>query len=227
MNNIDIEKICINIKGESKENLVKLYNYLTKHSELYRNNINTFLNTYLNYVNDGFSLQLQGVWVLKPNCTKIILTIEEFLKLDPYNTTKNVNIPMGQSTSKEDKEVKQITIFKKYELPKVKRTVTICVTIDQTIVKAGYAVLAPGDKYNKELAEKISFGRAVSDRTNMVEMQCGFGMDKKYIVYAIADDLAKQIDNGKFVIKGIKEDKESKLKGFTRYPEETVDSNLG
>lgn len=119
------------------------------------------------------------------------LTIGEFLKLDPYNKLKHKNM----------------TIFKKYELPKINRTVTICVTIDKTIVKAGYAVLAPGDKYNKELAEKISFGRAVSDRTNMVEMQCGFGMDKKYVVYAIADDLAKQIDNGKFVIKGIKDSK--------------------
>lgn len=211
MNNIDINEIGIIIKRESKENLIKLYNYLIKHSKLYRDTIESFLYNYQDFTGK-YSLKFkEGIWILHCPFDVKLLSIEEFLKLDPYNTTKNVNIPMEQSTPKKDKEIKQLTIFKKYELPTVKRTVTICITIDQTIVKAGYAVLAPGDKYNEELAQKISFGRAVSNRTNMLEMQCGFGMDKKYIVYAIADNLAKQIDNGKFVIKGIKDNKPKKL----------------
>ena len=224
MNNIDINEIGIIIKNESRENLIKLYNYLSKHSELYRNTIESFLFSYQD-IRGNYILKFKvDIWILHHPFNLKLLSIEEFLKLDPYNTTKNVNIPMEQSTPKEDKEVKQLTIFKKYELPTVKRTVTICITIDQTIVKAGYAVLAPDDKYNEELAQKISFGRAVNDRTNMVEMKCGFGMDKKYIVYAIADNLAKQIDNGKIVIKGIKEDK---LKGYITYSEKTFDPNVG
>lgn len=222
------ESIAIKLVDATSIDLGALFIYLKKASskhlcKMFHTDQILFTHAYINNTYN-YLIYSDNNWrgIVSLNNRSITVSISKFLELDIYNLNK-----VMKDEQKEKEPTKQLTIFKKYELPTVKRTVTICIMIDQTIVKAGYAVLAPGDKYNEELAQKISFGRAVNDRTNMVEMQCGFGMDKKYIVYAIADNLAKQIDNGKFVIKGIKEDKKSKLKGFISYPEETVDSNVG
>lgn len=86
------------------------------------------------------------------------------------------------------------------------REVTIVVVIkDNDSVGAGYSVKVPEDKANPELAEKIAFGRAMNLKTNLTpEMVMGLGMSRKYILYAIAENLLKRIEAGTIQIKGIK-----------------------
>lgn len=84
-----------------------------------------------------------------------------------------------------------------------KRNLTIVVMISEAEVRAGYSIKVPEDKQNSELGEKIATGRALSDRTNLVDMVCGIGMNKKYILYSIAEHLIRQVQRGTIQIKGI------------------------
>lgn len=84
------------------------------------------------------------------------------------------------------------------------RKLTIVVAIVDDEVRAGYSVKLPSCKKNPELAKTIALGRAMSDRTNLVDMEVGEGMDKKFILYAIAEHLIKRIEGGSLKIKGIR-----------------------
>lgn len=71
-------------------------------------------------------------------------------------------------------------------------------------LRVGYSVRLPSDKKYEELALKIATGRAMSDKTNLVDMTVGIGMDKKYIIYAVLEHVLRQIGRGTIAIKGIK-----------------------
>ena len=111
------------------------------------------------------------------------------------------------SNSKNNKIMQTLSVTKTetVQIGKKKREITITVLVDNGRVRAGYSVRNPEDKKtNPELAKQISTGRALSDKTNLVDMTIGVGMDRKYILYAIAEQLFREIGSGKIQIKGIK-----------------------
>ena len=91
------------------------------------------------------------------------------------------------------------------------RTVTVALVIDSTgDIRAGYSVLNEGDEFNKDLGKTISLGRAMNDKTNLFK-------DKKYVLSVplekdygrlilkhLADVVLRDIQDGKYQIKGIK-----------------------
>lgn len=99
-------------------------------------------------------------------------------------------------------------VFKKQKVKinkKIIRDITLVVLIDSDgLIRAGYSIKLPEDKENVELAKKIAIGRAMSDRTNLIDMEVGEGMDEKYILYAIAEHLIRKIEFGSIKIKGVK-----------------------
>lgn len=56
----------------------------------------------------------------------------------------------------------------------------------------------------KKIAIKIARGRALNERTNLVDMEVGKGMGEKYIMYAIAESIIRKIKFGSIKIKGVK-----------------------
>lgn len=109
--------------------------------------------------------------------------------------------------TKEDKpkfKDMQITKTEKLKINGKVRNVTIVVLNEGKTVKAGYSVRMPGDKANEELGVTIALGRANKESTNLVDMKLGKGLDKKFILYAIAEDLLKKIERGIIEIKGVK-----------------------
>lgn len=87
----------------------------------------------------------------------------------------------------------------------VKREVTIVAVIENGEVISGYSVRLPEDKENKELAEKIALGRARKEKTNLTpDSELGEGLQKKYIIHAIVDNLFLKIERGVIKIKGVK-----------------------
>lgn len=90
------------------------------------------------------------------------------------------------------------------EIKGKQRDLTVAVILQDNIVYAGYSVRMPEDKKIEGLSEKIAEGRALKAKTNLVDMQMGKGMDKKYILYAIANQLITEIVEGKTEIKGVK-----------------------
>ena len=127
------------------------------------------------------------------------ITIEQFRQLiNPQNQTQDITMKNA---------VKPISISKTETvlIGKKKREITITVLIQDGKVRAGYSIRNPEDKKtNPELAKQISTSRALSDKTNLVDMIIGLGMDRKYILYAIAEQLFREIGSGKIQIKGIK-----------------------
>ena len=128
------------------------------------------------------------------------ITIEQFRKhvLKLNNTQQEI---------KEQNIMKNLSVTKTQtvQIGKKKREITITVLSDLGKVRAGYSVRNPEDKKsNPELAKQISTGRAMSDKTNLVDMNLGRNMDKKYILYAIAEQLFREIESGKIQIKGVK-----------------------
>lgn len=90
----------------------------------------------------------------------------------------------------------------------LQREVTVAVLIDGKKVRGGYSVLMAEDKTEEKYEEgrdkTIAIGRANKDKTNLLDMEIGKGMDKKYILEAIADDLLTRIEKGIIKIKGVK-----------------------
>lgn len=87
-----------------------------------------------------------------------------------------------------------------------KRNVTVAVVVAGGKVRTGYSVCMPDDKFSKDLGAKIAKGRAMSDKTNLTpDMVMGVGMDKKYILYAIADNTIGKLERGVIEVKGIKD----------------------
>ena len=122
-----------------------------------------------------------------------VVSFEEYFK-----RKKTKNLPPN---------IKNLSITKtqSVQIGEKKREITITVLSDLGKVRAGYSVRNPEDKKsNPELAKQISTGRAMSDKTNMVDMNLGRNMDKKYILYAIAEQLFREIESGKIQIKGVK-----------------------
>lgn len=100
--------------------------------------------------------------------------------------------------------VKPLEIYKTKEI--LNRKITVCVFVNgNSAVTAGYSVTHPDDEFKKDIAEIISKGRAMKPKTNVLSpMTLGEGMDKKYILYALADKVFRDIENGLITIKGIK-----------------------
>lgn len=115
-------------------------------------------------------------------------------------------VPQEYLKLKQNVSMVKITKTEKVTVNKKKRDITITVLVDHSgNVRAGYSVRCPGDKHSDELANRISEGRALSDKTNLItDMVCGIGMDKKYILYAIAENLFRRIERGQIEIKGVK-----------------------
>ena len=94
----------------------------------------------------------------------------------------------------------------------IERDVTVAVVVTDGQVRTGYSVRMPEDEQDEKLAETIAVGRAMKDKTNLTpDMVMGIGMDKKYILYAIADHHLKVISDGN-VVKGIKDTKKEETK---------------
>lgn len=94
---------------------------------------------------------------------------------------------------------------KEVTLNNTKREITIAIVVENGVVKSGYSIRLPEDKANAELAEKIATGRAFKEKTNLTpDTELGKGLDKKYILHAIADNLFLKIERGVLKIKGVK-----------------------
>lgn len=145
-----------------------------------------------------------------------LITVKELLdnKEDIIVNNNESNILID--TIRKTLPIKDIKVFRTSELNilnKYKRNVTVCVFYNKEINKitAGYSVKLPNDNDNIEITRKIAFGRALSDRSNILsETFCGYNMNKRYIMVSIALQLLKDIESGKIVIKGIRDIKESK-----------------
>lgn len=112
--------------------------------------------------------------------------------------------PFSKNISKPKFKDVQITKTEKIKINGKSRNVTIVVLNEGKKVKAGYSIRMPQDKANDELGDKIALGRAKNERTNLVDMELGKGLDRKFIMYAIAEDLLKQIERGVIKVKGVK-----------------------
>ena len=125
----------------------------------------------------------------------------EVVSFTEYFKRKKAEITKQQPNMKNLSITKTQTV----QINKKKREITITVLSDLGKVRAGYSVRNPEDKKsNPELAKQISTGRAMSDKTNLVDMDLGRNMDKKYILYSIAEQLFREIESGKIQIKGVK-----------------------
>lgn len=131
-----------------------------------------------------------------------LVSFTEYFKQSNTNPTMDIQPP---TTAKPMSVTKTETVLigkKKREI-----TITVLTTKDNPFkVQAGYSVRNPEDKKsNPELGKQISIGRAMSDKTNMVDMYLGEGMqNKKYILYAIAEQLFRELSSGTRKIKGVK-----------------------
>ncbi len=126
-------------------------------------------------------------------CNVTVLTLEKAIST---LTKQSLTLPSMKVSKTEDVEVNG-----------QKRKITVVVLVHGGAVKTGYAVCLPEDKFDEKLADTIATGRALKDKTNLTpDMVMGIGMDKKYILYAIAEHTFKVIGDGK-AIKGIKAQK--------------------
>lgn len=132
-------------------------------------------------------------------------TLENYLKI--INQTPNTTMKNAVQPTKA--KAVSITKTETVTIGKKKREITITVLTEENNpfkLRAGYSVRNPEDKKsNSELAKQISIGRAMSDKTNMVDMYLGEGMqNKKYILYSIAEQLFRELNSGTRQIKGVK-----------------------
>ena len=112
---------------------------------------------------------------------------------------------MGDKQSKNNKQMTKMVKLsrtKELEINGKKRDITITALYDGDQIKAGYAVRNVGDSPNRELAVDISTGRALKEKTNLVDMRLS-GSKERYILYAVVDNLFKEIKRGKIEIKGV------------------------
>ena len=130
-------------------------------------------------------------------------TIIELPSTQDTRTTTTVEL---ENTSINTKEIiMNLVKTKEVTLNETKREITIVVVVENGVVKSGYSVKLPEDKENAELAEKIATGRASKEKTNLTpDTELGKGLDKKYILHAIADNLFLKIERGVLKIKGVK-----------------------
>lgn len=120
------------------------------------------------------------------------------------NTYPIVDLDLFEKSKQEEKmEVKVIQI-QNVKINGVERNLTVCVVYDGKILRGGYSIKLPTDTENKKLAEKIAYGRAMNPKTNLIYMEVGKGMDRKFIFHAVAEDLVRQIERGVVTIKGVK-----------------------
>lgn len=104
------------------------------------------------------------------------------------------------------KTIKNMKITEKrvLEVNGVVREITLTILNEGLKLRAGYSVRMPNDEPIEGLSEKIAEGRALSDKTNLVDMELGKGMVKKYILRAVLESLFKQVERGVIQIKGVK-----------------------
>lgn len=101
--------------------------------------------------------------------------------------------------------VRQVFKTRTLEIKGQTRDVTVCVVLTKDReIRAGYSVRLFSDADNKELAERIAQGRALVDKTNLLDMFAGKNMDQKYILLAICFQIFRDITNGNIEIKGIR-----------------------
>lgn len=132
----------------------------------------------------------------------IEITFDQFLD---HVVNKKENVMYKNSTKAEKMSV---TKTKTLVVNDVTReiTITVLTTDDNPYkVRAGYSVKVPEDMDDPKLSKAISIGRAINDRTNLTDMYLGEGMqNKKYILFAIMDQIFREIQSGVIKIKGIK-----------------------
>ena len=127
---------------------------------------------------------------------------------------KIITLEQLQNMGKSNQVVKNLkaVVTKEMTFSGEKRTLTVVTIVEDGVVKTGYAVCLPEDKFDEALAEKIATGRARKEKTNLTDgMVMGIGMDKKYIVYAIAENILNAIGKGRMV-KGIRPQKKEEVK---------------
>ncbi len=153
-------------------------------------------NIYYGVDDNGFFDNMSKKLVEQRGFTIIELPIED-------GTTTTVEL---ENTSINTKEITMNLVkTKEVTLNETKREITIVVVVENGVVKSGYSVKLPEDKENAELAEKIATGRALKEKTNLTpDTELGKGLDKKYILHAIADNLFLKIERGVLKIKGVK-----------------------
>lgn len=86
---------------------------------------------------------------------------------------------------------------------KLRQVIISVVAVGQKL-HAGYAITHIDDKFDEKIGKLVAKGRALNERTNLVDMELGKGMDKKFVLYSVADHIFKQLENGKIIIKGVK-----------------------
>ena len=86
------------------------------------------------------------------------------------------------------------------------REVTTAVLVDENgMLYGGYSIRNPEDKSNIELSKQIAKGRALSERTNLLETEyLSYGLATKVILRSINIELLHRIGRGDVIIKGVK-----------------------
>lgn len=134
----------------------------------------------------------------------IVIKAAEFIKL--YKERLNtITLPSQKKT--QQKQMKPLKYFTTQTLNIAghQRDVTIAVLWDIGTLHAGYAVRNPIDTVvNRELAKTIAIGRALSERTNLLNGENLGTMSHRYILKAIAESLIRAIEAGHIKIKGVK-----------------------
>lgn len=159
------------------------------------------LESFLEYNSDYIGIPLNGAdrkWQSLGSTSYLQRTVvspSEFIKLFGNATTKQTN----QQTT--DMEVFKTKVVK---INGADRKVTVAVTVTDGKIGAGYSIVHKDDKFNDTIGKTVAKGRALNERSNLVDMTMGIGMEKKYILYSIADHIFRQLENGKIIIKGIK-----------------------
>ena len=128
-----------------------------------------------------------------------VITFEQFINQQPKNQT---DMSTTTNTTAAEKQL-SITKTEVILLGKKKREVTITVlTTDFGRIRAGYAVRNPEDKKSdQDFAKQISTGRALSDKTTLVNYEYTQDLKKKFVLYAVAEQLFRDISYGKVEIK--------------------------
>lgn len=131
------------------------------------------------------------------------ITVMQYLHSSIYQQPKNqTDMSTITNTTAAEKQL-SITKTEVILLGKKKREVTITVlTTDFGRIRAGYAVRNPEDKKSdQDFAKQISTGRALSDKTTLVNYEYTQDLKKKFVLYAVAEQLFRDISYGKVEIK--------------------------
>lgn len=196
----------VSLTGITKEELAELWDiYVKLGLRRTRTSKKSFIETYFKYNKSKHEWCLvlyKGLIQIGKDDDENVLTFLDFK--EKYGTDKPLEKSINKEIHKEKSTDMEIYKEKTIEINGKLRQVIVSVSIMNQKVYAGYSITHIDDKFDTNIGKKIAKGRALNDRTNAVDMVIGKGMDKKFILYAIADHVFRNLENGVIQIRGVK-----------------------